>query len=279
MVSSEGNIAHSKEAYRTMSHIFVPVVDQEHSLLMPTIPSRARKWIKSGKATHFWKGGLFCVRLNVAPTARVLQPVAVGIDPGSKREGYSVTSASHTYLNIQAEARDGVKESVAQKRRMRRTRRGRHTPCREPRRNRKQSKKKLPPSTRARWHWKLRLATFLCQLFPVSVLVVEDITAQTKPHKRRWNSSFSPLQVGKHWFYEELSKLAPVQTKQGYETKELREQLGLKKAVKKLAEVWEAHCIDAWVLASRAVGRQTNPDNTRLAFITALSWHLNEPHG
>src|SRR5215472_9246658 len=168
--------------------MFVPVVDQHQQPLMPTTPARARRWIKSGKATHFWKGGVFCVRLNVEPSARVLQPVAVGIDPGSKREGCSVTSASHTYLNIQAEARDGVKDPVAHKRRMRRTRRGRNTPCRKPRRNRKQSKKKLPPSTRARWHWKLRLATFLCHLFPVSVFVVEDITARTKPHKRRWNS-------------------------------------------------------------------------------------------
>src|SRR5258707_15864978 len=79
MVSGEGNIVHSKEAYRTMSHIFVPVVDQERNPLMPTTPSRARKRIKSGKATHFWKGGLFCIRLNVPPSARVLQLVAVGL--------------------------------------------------------------------------------------------------------------------------------------------------------------------------------------------------------
>src|SRR5258707_3164957 len=278
MVSSEGIIAHSKEAYSTMSHIFVPVVDQERNPLMPTTASRARKWIKSGKATHFWKGGLFCIRLNVEPSARVLQPVAVGIDPGSKREGYSVISAAHTFTNIQAEARDGVKEAEKRSTQRRRTRRGRNTPCRKPRQNRKQSKKKLPPSTRARWHWKLRLATFLCQLFPVSVFVVEDIKAQTKANKRRWNSSFSPLQVGKQWFYRELGKLAAVQTKQGYETKELREQFGLKKSGKKLAEVWEAHCIDAWVLASSAVGGQTKPDNTRLVCISPLSWHHRQLH-
>ena len=261
-----------------MSHIFVPVVDQERTPLMPTTPSRARKWIKSGKATHFWKGGLFCVRLNVEPSARVSQPVAVGIDPGSKREGYSVTSAAHTYTNIQAEARYGVKEAEKRSTQRRRTRRGRNTPCRKPRQNRKQSKKRLPPSTRARWHWKLRLATFLCQLFPVSVFVVEDIKAQTKPNKRRWNSRFSPLQVGKQWFYEELGKLAPVQTKQGFETKDLREQFGLKKTGKKLAEVWEAHCIDAWVLAYSAVGGRKKPDNTRLVCISPLTWHHHQLH-
>ena len=72
---------------------------------MPTTPSRARRWIRSGKATGFWKGGFFCVRLNVEPSAREQQPVAVGIDPGSKREGTVVASANHTYANMQAEAR------------------------------------------------------------------------------------------------------------------------------------------------------------------------------
>jgi hypothetical protein len=257
--------------------MFVPVLDSEQQPLMPTTPARARRWIKSGKATTFWKGGLFCVRLNVAPSAREMQPLAIGIDPGSKKEGLVVASAAHTYLNIQADARTGVKQAVKQKRQMRRTRRGRKTPCRQPRQNRKQSTKKLPPSTRARWQWKLRLAAWLCQLFPVSVFVVEDIKAPTRG-KKRWDQSFSPLEVGKAWFYGELGKLAPVQTKPGYQTKELREQLGLKKTGKKTAEVWEAHCVDAWVLAYSAVGGRMMPDNTRLVCIAPLVWHHRQLH-
>lgn len=261
-----------------MSQILVPVVDQHQRPLMPTTPARARRFIKSGKATHFWKGGIFCVRLNVEPSARDSQLIAVGIDPGSKREGIVVASAAHTYLNIQAEAREGVKEAEKVSTRMRRMRRGRKTPCRKPRQNRKQAKKKLPPSTRARWQWKLRLARWLCCLFPVSLFVVEDIKATTKAAKGRWNRSFSPLEVGKRWFYAELAKLAPVQTRQGYETKGLREQVGLKKTRKKLAEVWEAHCVDAWVLAYSAVGGKTHPDTIRLVSIAPLSWHHRQVH-
>jgi hypothetical protein len=92
--------------------MFVPVVDQAQRPLMPTTPARARRWIKSGKATTFWQGGLFCVRLNVAPSAREMQLLAVGIDPGSKKEGLVVASAAHTYLNIQADARTEVKQAV-----------------------------------------------------------------------------------------------------------------------------------------------------------------------
>src|SRR5450759_2933269 len=190
--------------------MFVPVVDVDQHPLMPTTPARARRWLKHGKATAFWKGGLFCVRLNREPSARETQSIAIGIDPGSKREGYSVISHAHTYLNVQAEARDGVKDAEKDSTRMRRTRRSRTTPCRKPRQNRTHSKRKLPPSTRARWQWKLRLARFFRQVFPVSAFVVEDLAAMTKKGKRRWNQSFSPLEVGKHWFYEEIRKLAPL---------------------------------------------------------------------
>lgn len=257
--------------------MFVPVVDQNQQSLMPTTPPRARRWIKSGLATPFWKGGIFCIRLNREPSMREVQAIVVGIDPGSRKEGYSLRSMAHTYLNIQADARVGVKDNVKQRRRMRRTRRERTTPCRKPRQNHKHSKKKMPPSTRARWQWKLRLATFLCHIFPVSVFVVEDIKARTTG-KRRWDRSFSPLEVGKQWFYSELAKLARVQTKQGYETKALRKQLGLKKSSKKLAHVWEAHCVDAWVLAYSAMGGHTTPDTTQVLCITPLAWHHRQLH-
>ena len=65
----------------------VPVVDSNQTPLMPTTPARANRWIKSGKATPFWKKGIFCVRLNIEPSARNYQPVACGIDPGSRMEG------------------------------------------------------------------------------------------------------------------------------------------------------------------------------------------------
>jgi len=77
--------------------MFVPVVDKDNKPLMPTKPSRARRWIKSGKATPFWKKGIFCVRLNVELSVRNSQPIAVGIDPGSKKEAFTVKSEAAVY--------------------------------------------------------------------------------------------------------------------------------------------------------------------------------------
>ena len=255
--------------------MFVPVVNQQQEPLMPTTPSRAKRWIKSGKATPFFKKGIFCVRLNVEPSNQETQEIAIGIDPGSKKEGFTVKSLAHTYLNIQTDAVTWVKDAVEIRRNMRKARRSRNTPCRINRQNRKRGG--LSPSTKARWQWKLRICNQLKKIFPIEVFVVEDIKAKTFKNKIKWNTSFSPLEVGKNWFYTELEKLGKVELKQGYETKELRDLLGLQKIKEKTAEVFEAHCVDSWVLASSWVGGKV-PDNKQLLLVTSLRLHRRQLH-
>jgi hypothetical protein len=256
--------------------MFVPVVDSQQQPLMPTTPARARRWIESSKATPFWKRGVFCVRLNVNPSAQNVQEIAVGIDPGSKKEGFTVKSNAHTYLNIQADAVTWVSRAVETRRNMRRARRFRKTPYRANRMNRKRGG--LPPSTKARWQWKLRILRWLCKMFPVKCFAVEDIQAKTLKNGRKWNANFSPLQVGKNWFYGELENLGRVFKYQGYETKTFRDIKGLKKTSQKMAEVFAAHCVDSWVLASDIVGDQGYVDNTDLLLITPLQFHRRQLH-
>lgn len=255
--------------------MFVPVVDKNQKPLMPTTPSRARRWIESGKATPFWKRGIFCVRLNVEPSGRERQQIAVGIDPGSKKEALTIKSQAHTYLNIQADAVTWVSKAVKIRKIMRRNRRNRNCPHRANRKNR--ARGGIPPSTKARWNWKLRLCRWLTKLYPITVFIVEDIKARTRG-RRRWDASFSPLEVGKRFFYEELAKLGQVETRQGYETKELRDRYGLKKSSNKMAEIFEAHCVDSWVLANSWVGGHEEPDDETLLLITPLRFHRRQLH-
>jgi hypothetical protein len=258
--------------------MFVPVVNSENRPLMPTTNARAKRWIKSGKATPFWKKGVFCVRLNVEPSNHNYQPIAVGIDPGSKREGFTVKSKSHTYLNVQTHAVDWVKDHVEVRRNMRRARRFRNTPCRQNRVNRLVNKNRIPPSTRARWQWKLRIVNWLSFMFPVSVFVVEDIKARSYKNGRKWNVSFSPLEVGKHWFYSELRKIVHLEIRTGNDTCNLRQDLGIKKSKQKLSSKFEAHCVDSWVLANSYVGGHLSPDNTKLIEVVPLEFHRRQLH-
>lgn len=258
--------------------MFVPVIDSNNRPLMPTTPARAKRWIKSGKATPFFKKGVFCVRLNVEPSNRNYQPIAVGVDPGSKREGFTIKSKSHTYLNVQTHAVDWVKDHVETRRNMRRARRFRKTPCRQNRQNRLVNKQKLPPSTKARWQWKLRICKWLTSVFPVTVFVVEDIKAKTWKNGRKWNVMFSPLEVGKQWLYSELRQIANLETRSGNDTYALRQALGLKKSKNKLSKKFDAHCVDSWVLANWFVGGHQKPDSTQLIEIVPLEFHRRQLH-
>ncbi len=255
--------------------MFVPVVDSSQVPLMPTTASRARRWIKSGKATPFWKRGVFCIRLNVEPSSQELQPIAIGCDPGSKREAFTVKSKSHTYLNVLVETPHWVKDAVEAKRNARRARRFRKTPCRQNRQNR--ARGNLPPSTKARWQWKERIINWLCKMFPASDIIVEDIKAKTKG-KRRWDTAFSPLEVGKQWFYRRLQRLCRLSTKQGHETAALRNKLGLTKNKSKLADEFACHNIDSWVLANSLVGSHRRPDNISLVKLVPLQFHRRQLH-
>ena len=232
--------------------------------------------VASRKATPFWKRGIFCVRLNVEPLGRATQDIVVGIDPGSKKEGLTVKSAAHTLLNIQADAVTWVKDTVEGRRNARKARRGRNTPCRQPRFNRDRGG--LAPSTKARWQWKIRMCAWLAKMYPVTGFVVENIAAMTKKGKPRWNVSFSPLEVGKAWFYERLRQMGTVDLKQGWETKALRDAAGLKKTKCKMADVFEAHCVDSWALANWKVGGHTLPEYTRLLRVVPLQFHRRQLH-
>ena len=87
-----------------------------------------------------------------------------------------------------------------------------------------------------------------------------------------------PLQVGKSWFYKQLEQLEQVETRTGIQTKQLRDTLGLKKSKKKLADIFNAHCVDSWVLANSVTQGHTKPDNTNLMLVVPLRFHRRQLH-
>lgn len=249
---------------------YVPVKAKDSEVLMPTHPNKAGMLIKKGLATPYWSNGFFCIRLNYNPKRRCKQDIGVGMDTGSKREALTVKSEAHTYLNVQAKACGYVGKKVEKRRQSRRARRNRKTPCRKNKTNRLSGAKRIPAGTRARWDWKLRIFDWLRKLYPVTHVCVEDIRAGSRQGQRRWNASFNPLQVGKEWFYTELSQRAALHVRQGRETKDIRESLGLSKSSNKLAETFDAHCVDSWCLAYDVAGGDGIVDNTALFCIEPI---------
>ena len=258
--------------------MFVPVKTKDGEVLMPMHAARARKLVQRGEATPYWDNGIYCICLNKEPSKRDTQEIAVGVDPGSKKEGFTVKSAVHTYLNVQADAHSKVGKKIEKRRELRRSRRSRTCPNRKNRTNRLANKARMPAGTRARWDWKLRILDWLSKLYPITYVCVEDIKARTLKRAKKWNSSFSPLEVGKSWFYSEIQKRWALFTLQGWETKELRDRLGLKKSSNKLTETFDAHCVDSWGLAYHTVGGLDIPDRTDIFCMSPIPISRRELH-
>lgn len=250
--------------------MFVPVKSKEGQQLMPMHAARARKLIKRGEATPYWSNGIYCIRLNKEPSDREIQEICVGVDPGSKKEGFTVKSEAHTYLNIQADAQSNVGKKVAKRREKRRSRRSRKCPNRKQKKHNLSNRNRIPAGTRARWHWKLRILEWLSKLYPVTHVCVEDIKARTKKYQKRWNQSFSPLEVGKQWFYTEIEKRWQLFTRSGHETKAIRDRLGLKKSKDKKAETFDVHCVDSWCLAYHVLRGDPIVDTTDIFCISPI---------
>jgi len=257
----------------------IPMLDARKYPLMPTSPVRARMLLKQGKAKAYWnKLGIFCLILQkeVEPHN---QQIVVGIDPGSSFEGWSVVGTKKTILNGTSEAPTHVKDAVEVRRNMRRTRRHRNLWRREARfNNRLRNKQALPPSTHSRWDAKLRLLKQIIKILPISDVVVEDIRAVTKKGSKRWNTCFSPLEQGKLWLYNQIEHLGlSLHLKQGFETKELRIQFGLKKTSQKAKQSFAAHAVDAWVMAASITGAVT-PICLSLLYWVPIRLHRRQLH-
>jgi hypothetical protein len=68
--------------------IRVSVLSSEGKPLMPTKPSRARRWMRDGLAVGKWSDlGVFYVQLTQQPSGEETQPIAVGVDPGKLYSG------------------------------------------------------------------------------------------------------------------------------------------------------------------------------------------------
>ena len=249
----------------------VPVLDAEKRPLMPTTAANAKRLLKRGQASAYWnKLGIFCIILKktVVPNN---QPLALGIDPGSSFEGWSVVGAKATVLNGTSTTPKHVKGAVEQRRVMRRSRRGRNCRRRQCRSNRNVNKTTLPPSTFARWNAKVRILNQLCKIVPISDVAVEDVAARTKKGKDiGWNQRFSPIEQGKNWFYEQIrNKGLNLVTYKGTETKKYRDWYMLSKSKNKAEKSFYAHAVDSWVLAATLVGA-FQPTDKSLYYWTAI---------
>lgn len=258
----------------------VPVISKDGKPLMPTKPSRARRWIKDGKAIgKFNDLDIFYVQLTVDSSDDKTQPIAIGIDPGKLFSGIGVQSARFTLWKAHLELPfKRVRERMDNRRLMRRARRGRRINRKLPFELRAHRQKrftnrrqgKLAPSIRANRQLELRAVSELTKIYPISDIYFEyikadvDLTSGRKGAKS--GKGFSAVMVGQKWAIEQLSQFATVHTRLGWQTSNLRKYLGLEKSKDKAKQTPESHANDGITLAC-------------FQFLDYLPFHTANGHG
>ncbi len=245
--------------------IRVPVLNPDGSPAMPCTSSRARRMIRDGKAIgKFNKLGIYYIQLTFEPSGQNKQPITIGLDPGKKYAGIAVQSnkftlfTAHLFLPFET-----VKKRMEQRRIMRRSRRGRRInrilpfELRAHRQKRFSNRRnqKVPPSIRSSRQLEISVIIQLCKIYPISTIVFEyvraDVDLTSSRKKARSGKGFSAVMLGQSWAIEQLSQLAPVVKKFGWQTSNLRKHLGLEKQKHSKGDaIPQTHSVDAVSLAA-----------------------------
>ena len=228
------------------------VLGQDGKPLTPTTPAKARKMIRAGVAIKSWsKFGTFGIQMR-ADTRTETPDTVIGNDWGTKFDGYSVIVGTENHINVMLilPNKKVVVSKLEERRILRRARRHRNCRRREARfDNRKRKADWLAPSQAAIVDSRLKIIQELCRIFPVNHSAIEDVRFNHAKH--RWGKNFSTVEIGKtrlRNFFENLG--IQVHLYEGWQTKEIRTNLGYRKTSIKNAEKFTAHCSDSLSIAA-----------------------------
>ncbi len=154
----------------------VYVIDIQGRPLMPTERHRkVRRLLRDGLARVVTRTP-FTIQL-LYETTPFVQPVTLGLDPGSKVAGLSASTKDRELIRVEASLRTDIVGLLSTRRELRRTRRSRMLRHRKARfDNRKKPDNLMAPSIEQRIDSHMKLVNKACSILPVSRIIVE--TAQ-----------------------------------------------------------------------------------------------------
>ena len=218
--------------------------------LTPCKQSKARKLMKGKQAEPVWnKFGEMGIQMLVE-TRKEKPKTVLGIDFGTKFEGYSVLSGTENILNIMWKLPDKKKlvKKLEERRRLRRARRFRNCRRRECRFDNRGRKGFIAPSQLQIVNSRLKCISELFKCYPFDAVALEDVKFNHRDNK--WGRNFSTVEVGKKRMYDWIRQRAYLQMFTGYDTKMYRENLNLYKVSDKSSVQFYSHCVDSFVIAN-----------------------------
>ena len=228
--------------------VFVLGVDGKP--LTPTNFRKAKKLIKGNVAKKIWsKFGIFGIQMLV-DTRKEIPDTSLGIDLGTKFEGYSVVCGEENTLNIKLDLpnKKTILKKLEKRRELRRTRRGQKCRRRKARFDNRKRDGFIAPSQLVMVNSRIKIIKELIRIFPVTLCGFEDVCFNHA--KYRWGKNFSTVEIGKTKIKDFIiSSGIELFEYKGWETKDLREEYKYKKISNKAKDCFESHCCDSLALA------------------------------
>jgi Holliday junction resolvasome RuvABC endonuclease subunit len=239
------------------------VLHKDGTPITPTKPAKAKKLLKAGVAKPIWnKFGQFGIQMLV-DTRKETPNTALGIDNGTKFEGYSVVCGAENQLNAMWKLPDKKKiiKKLTERRQLRRARRFRNTRRRPARFDNRNKDGFIAPSQLVIVNSRLNAIKELLRTYPIKLVGIEDVRFRNH-HK---GNNFSTVEIGKTMIYEFLESHAKLYKFAGHQTQKLRQLYGYAKTrVNKASEKFASHCSDS---LSLAIALTTNQHIHRGRFI------------
>jgi len=228
--------------------------------LTPCKYSKARKLLKGKQAKPVWnKFGQFGIKMLIQ-TKQKTPEIVLGIDNGTKFEGYSIVSEKENNVNIMWLLPDKkmLVRKLKERRILRRARRQRNCRRREARFDNRNRDGFIAPSQLMMVNSRLKAIKELFKSYPISSVAFEDVKFNHRDN--RWGKNFTTIEVGKtmikNFIVDKVGRSNFISF-DGTETFEIRNRRGLKKSSNKSLENFNSHCVDSFVIASELVKCKT----------------------
>jgi hypothetical protein len=260
LVSHLGSGYNSNESSASMSgRIFV--LSFTGKPLTPCKQGKARKLLVGGVAKVVWnKFGDFGIQMLI-PTRNETPKTVLGIDNGTKFEGYSLISGNLNLLNVMwlLPNKQKIVRKIEERSQLRHTRRWRLCRRRMARFDNRKRKEFIAPSQLIMVQSRLKAINEFFKCYPINKVAIEDVKFNHRD--KRWGKNFSTIEIGKNmiksFIIEKVGRDNYI-TFEGFETEQIREKLGLKKSSNKSLETFNSHCVDSFSIASELSNTEPN---------------------
>lgn len=240
----------------SVSAHFVFVLDKDGKPLTPCKPAKAKKLMKSEQAVPVWnKFGQFGIQMLVG-TRKETPTTVLGVDFGTKFEGYVVVTGKENNLAVMWLLPDKkqIVRKIEERKIIRHSRRWRNYRKRACKLNNKISKEFIAPSQKVIIQSRMKSINEFFKCYPITNVAIEDVCFNHKYNK--WGKNFSTLEIGKNYIYNEIKQNAELQLFSGRETPQIRKLYNYKKSKNKSAQIFNSHCSDALAIATEIYAQE-----------------------